>query len=97
LGHAVPELEPGVKQDNEQMPRLTKMQIDLMVQAFSDDFARVATFQITNSVGMARMKWIGVDEGHHELSHKPDNDDDAQDKLIRINKWYCEQMAYLAR
>jgi hypothetical protein len=43
------------------------------------------------------MKWIGVDEGHHELSHKPDNEQDAQDKLTKINRWFCEQLAYLAQ
>jgi hypothetical protein len=79
------------------MPKLTKMQIDLMVNSFAADFARVATFQITNSVGGARMKWIGVDEGHHELSHEPDSNDGAQEKLTKINKWYCEQLAYLCQ
>ena len=42
------------------------------------------------------MRWLGVKEGHHQLSHKPDNDKDAQEKLTKINKWYCEQLAYLA-
>jgi hypothetical protein len=97
VGHAVPELEPGVRYDNDQMPKLTRMQIDLMVNSFTADFARVATLQITNSVGGARMRWIGVDEGHHELSHSPDNDDKAQEKLTKINTWYCEQLAYLAK
>jgi hypothetical protein len=97
VGHAVPELEPGVKEENDNMPRITRMQIDLLVQSFAADFARVATFQFTNSVGQARMRWIGVNEGHHELSHKEDSDDDAQDKLTRINAWYCEQLAYMAR
>src|SRR5206468_661945 len=97
VGHAVPELGPGVKKENDNIPRTSKMQIDLMVNSFAADFARVATLQFTNSVGQARMRWIGVDEGQHELSHKPDNDKDAQDKLTRINKWYCEQLAYLAR
>jgi hypothetical protein len=73
------------------------MQIDLMVNSFAADFARLATFQITNSVGQARMRWIGITEGHHELSHAPDTDAKAVDKLTRINKWYCEQMAYLAK
>src|SRR5262249_51489325 len=36
-------------------------------------------------------------EGHHELSHKPDNDKESQEKLIKINKWWCEQLAYLAK
>jgi len=97
VGHAFPELEPGVKEQNDNMPRISKMQIDLMVNSFAADFARVATLQYTNSVGGARMRWLGVDEGHHELSHKPDNDDKSKDKLTRINAWYCEQMAYLAR
>jgi hypothetical protein len=97
VGHAVPELEPGLKEENDNIPRISKMQIDLMVNSFAADFARVATLQYTNSVGQARMRWIGVDEGQHELSHKPDSDKDAQDKLTRINKWYCEQLAYLAQ
>ena len=43
------------------------------------------------------MRWLGVTEGHHELSHNPDSDQKSQEKLIRINKWYCEQMAYLVK
>lgn len=97
VGHAVPQLEKGVEEQNENMPKLTKMQIDLMVNSFVADFARVATFQITNSVGGARMKWIGVDEGHHELSHEPDSNEPVQEKLTKINKWYCEQLAYLCQ
>jgi hypothetical protein len=97
LDHAVPELEPGVRRENENMPRISKMQIDLLVNSLAADFTRVATLQFTNSVGQARMRWLGIDEGQHELSHKPDSDDDAQDKLTRINRWYCEQLAYLAK
>jgi hypothetical protein len=96
-GHAVPELEPGVRAENDNIPRISKMQIDLLVNSFAADFCRVATFQITNSVGGARMRWLKISEGHHELSHAPDSDKEAQDKLTRINRWYCEQMAYLAR
>jgi hypothetical protein len=97
VGHAVPELEPGIKEQNDNMPKISKMQIDLMVNSFAADFARVATLQYTNSVGGARMRWLGVDEGHHELSHKPDSDQGSKDKLTKINKWYCEQMAYMAK
>jgi hypothetical protein len=97
VGHAVPELEPGVHEDNDNMPRLSKMQIELLVSSFAADFARVATFQFTNSVGGAKMRWIGVEEGHHELSHHEDDKTESQDKLTRINKWYCEQLADLAQ
>ncbi len=72
------------------------MQIDLMVNSFLADFTRVATLQITNSVGQPRMRWLGIDEGHHELSHEPDSNEEAVKKLVKINTWYCEQVAYLA-
>ncbi len=97
VGHAVPELEPGVDEENDNIPKISKMQIDLLVNSFAADFARVATFQITNSVGQARMRWLGIDKGHHELSHEPDSNEDAVDKLTKINKWYCEQLAYMAK
>jgi len=97
VGHAVPELEPDVKHDNNNMPKISKMQIDLLVNSFAADFARVGTLQFTNSVGGARMRWVGVSEGHHTLSHEPDTNKKAQESLIKINKWYCEQMAYLAK
>ncbi|HEY0983474.1 DUF1552 domain-containing protein [Schlesneria sp. T3-172] len=97
VGHAVPQLEPGVKEDAENMPRLSKMQIELMVNSFASDFTRVATLQYTNSVGDQKMKFLGVDEGHHELSHNGDDDEKSQEKLTRINKWYAEQVAYLAK
>ena len=97
IGHAVPELEPGVKEDNDNIPKISRMQIDLMVNSFAADFSRIATLQYTNSVGMAKMRWIGVDEGHHELSHNPDSDEKSQEKLTKINTWYCEQLAYLAK
>jgi hypothetical protein len=96
-GHAVPELEPGVKEENDNIPKLSKMQIDLLVNSFAADFARVATLQYTNSVGQAKMRWLGITEGHHQLSHEPDSNAKAVEKLTNINKWFCEQLAYLAK
>ena len=97
VGHHVPVLPPNVEDENDNMPEISRMQIDLLVNSFAADFARVATFQITNSVGQPRMKWIGIDEGHHQLSHEPDSNEEAYEKLIKINTWYCEQIALLAR
>lgn len=95
--HAVPQLEPGVKEENDNIPKISKLQIDLMVASFAADFSRIATLQYTNSVGGAKMRWLDIDEGHHELSHHEDSNEDSQAKLTKINKWYCEQMAYLAK
>jgi hypothetical protein len=91
----IPQLSLGVKNDNDNMPQISKMQIDLLVNTLVNDMARVATLQFTKSVGQARMRWLGIEEGHHELSHDPDLNEVSQDKLTRINKWFCEQMLYL--
>jgi hypothetical protein len=95
--HAVPELEQGVKEENDNLPRLSKMQIELLVNSFSADFARVATLQYTNSVGGAKMRWLGIEQGHHELSHEPDKNEEAMEKLTKINHWICQQLAYLTK
>ncbi|QDV25649.1 DUF1552 domain-containing protein [Aureliella helgolandensis] len=96
-GHKVPELPPNIEEVNDNIPLITRMQMDMLVNSFAADFARVASFQITNSVGQPRMRWLGIEEGHHGLSHEPDSNEDAYEKLIRINTWYCEQVAYLAK
>ena len=96
-GHAVPVLEPGVREENDNIPQITRMQIELLVNSFQNDFARVATLQITNSVGQPKMRWLGIEEGHHELSHEPNENKEAHEKLTKINTWYCEQLALLVR
>ena len=92
-----PELEPGVRNVNDNLPKLSRMQIDLLVNSLRSDLARVATLQYTNSVGQARMRWLDIEEGHHDLSHEPDSNTAAQEKLTKINRWYCEQLAYLVQ
>ncbi len=96
-GHAVPKLPPNVEEENDNMPQIARMQTDLLVNSFAADFARIGSIQITNSVGNAKMRWLDIDEGHHSLSHEPDSNEKAYEKLIKINTWYCEQLAYLAK
>ena len=66
-----PSLEEGVADQNSNVPRLSRMQIDLLVNSFVNDMTRVATLGYTKSVGMARMNWLDVGEGHHFLCHEP--------------------------
>lgn len=91
-----PKFEEGIADQNDNLPRLSRMQIDLLVNSFVNDMARVATLQFTKSVGGARMKWLDVNDGHHSLSHEPDKDEAAQAKLVRINQWFCGELRYLA-
>ncbi|MFZ4732095.1 MAG: DUF1552 domain-containing protein [Pirellulales bacterium] len=95
--HAVPVLEPGILEDNDRMPQISRMQIELLVASLAADFTRVASLQYTNSVGQPRMQWLGIDEGQHDLSHEPNSNAAAQEKLTRINAWYAGEVAHLAR
>jgi hypothetical protein len=95
--HPVPVLEPGVREDNDHIPEISKQQIDLIVNSFVADFARVASLQYTNSVGQARMRWLGIDDAHHTLSHEPNDKVPAQEKLTKIDTWFCGQVAYLTK
>jgi len=92
-----PALEAGVSLDNDGIPKISEMQIDLLVSAFANGMARVASLQYTNSVGQARMRWLDIHEDHHHLSHEPDNNADAQEKLVKINIWLCEQLVQLVK
>ncbi len=90
-------LPKSIATDNDNMPEVSKLQMDLLVNGFENDLNRVATLQFTKSVGQAKHRWLEIDEGHHQLSHDPDEKEDSQDKLRRINVWYAEQMAYLCQ
>lgn len=96
-GHPVPELDPRIELVNDNTPAISRMQIDLLVNSFANNMARVATLQYMRSVGQARMKWLDIEEGHHDLSHEPDKNLEAQRKLERINKWFCGEFAHLAK
>jgi hypothetical protein len=97
IAHAVPVPEPGVRKDNDHIPQISKTQIDLIVNSFAADFTRVASLQYTNSVGNARMRWLGIDDPHHALSHEPNAKLEAQEKLVKIDRWFCEQVVYMAK
>ena len=96
LVHAEPELDPNIELVNDNTPEISRMQIDLLVNSLANDMCRVASLQYMRSVGQARMRWLDIEEGHHSLSHEPDKNENAQEKLLRINKWCAGEIAYLA-
>ena len=92
-----PALESGVANQNDNLPELSRMQMELLINSFINDFARVATLQFTKSVGGARMNWLEIKDNHHSLSHESDKNASAVDKLTRINTWFAGELAYLAK
>jgi hypothetical protein len=97
LAHPVPQIDPSIELVNDNTPEISRIQIDLLVNSLANDMARVATLQYMRSVGMAQMRWLGIEEGHHSLSHDPDDNKDSYAKLMKINTWFAGEFAYLAR
>ena len=80
---------------NDAFPAIGAHQRDLLVTALACGRTQVASQQWSRSVSQTRFTWLGIQESHHDLSHRPDDDLDAQDKLLRINNWYAGQFAAL--
>jgi hypothetical protein len=97
LAHPMPELDPSVELVNDNTPQISRMQIDLLVNALANDMTRIGTLQYMRSVGQAQMRWLGIQEGHHSLSHEPDSNQDSYAKLQKINTWFAGELAYLAK
>lgn len=95
LTYPEPDIDPNIELVNDNTPAISRMQIDLLVNAMANDMTRVASLQFMRSVGQARMRWLDVQEGHHSLSHEPDTNQEAYEKLKRINKWFAGELAYL--
>jgi len=92
--------EPGVlvapsASDNDAFPDIARAQIDLAVQALACDMTRVATLQLSHTVGPVVFTWLGESEGHHSLSHIDDSNTAGIDSFVACERWFAEQFAYL--
>ena len=71
-----------------------KLQCDLLVLAFQADLTRVCTFVLCNEGSNRPYGFIGVTEGHHDLSHHG-GDPKKLAKIKQINTFHITQFAYL--
>lgn len=92
---ADPQVSPLAHEENDSYPAVGALQIDLLVMAIVCDLTRVASLQWSRSVSQTRFTWLQIGEGHHDLSHRGDDELDAQEALVRINTWYAAQFATL--
>jgi hypothetical protein len=67
---------------------------DLMVLAFQADVTRISTFVFANEGSGKPYPFIGVPEGHHDLSHHG-KDAKKKEKIRDINTFHVKQLAYL--
>lgn len=69
-----------------------KLMADMLTIAFQADLTRVATFLVTHEGTSRAYRELGIDDGHHPLTHHR-NQVDLMDKVARINTYHVEQFA----
>lgn len=69
-----------------------RLMYDLLLLAFQTDTTRVCTFMLANEGSNRVYKSIGLNEGHHQMSHHR-NDPDKIAKLQKIDQFHIEQFA----
>ena len=72
-----------------------KLMCDIVVLAFQTDMTRVCTLKLNNDHSYLQFPHLGVEVGHHELSHS-DRGKQSPDWL-KVNHFFMEQYAYIAR
>lgn len=83
--------------DHEPSPVFVKhmqLMLDLTVLAFQCDATRIMTFMQGNSVSDQTYQNLGINGGHHNISHHGGNMTSIS-QIIKINIWELQQLAYL--
>jgi len=83
--------KPDVPTD---LPDHVRTMLDVMVLAMRCDQTRVITYMLGNAGSNKTHKFLGLNEGHHYLSHH-EKKAEKQAKVQTINVWEVEQLAYL--
>ncbi len=78
------------------IPALVDAQMQIMARALACNLTRVISLQYRVGENDGNpYPWLGVNDGHHSLSHAADADMVARDKLIKIYTWYAQKFADL--
>ena len=87
-GYEVPESIPESYEEH------ARLMCDMMVLAFQSDTTRVCTFMLANEGSNRSYRNVGVNDGHHSLSHHQ-GDHAKQMKIREINRFHIQQFAYI--
>jgi hypothetical protein len=90
-----PKLPAGVHAPEEYdgFEEQVRLMFDMLALAFQTDSTRLSTFIVSHEGSNRPYPFIGVNEGHHDLSHHQNNPDMIE-KITRINTFHARQFAY---
>ena len=69
-----------------------RLMYDLLAIAFQTDCTRVATFMLANEGSNRSYRTVGVNSGHHELSHHR-NEQEKIDQIKKIDRFLADEFA----
>ena len=87
------DIPSGVPRSFEEHVRLM---YDILVMAFRTDTTRIATYMLGNAGSNRPYPMVGVNDGHHHLSHHGNNAE-KMTKIQKIDCYLVEQFAYFLR
>lgn len=92
-----PPPDPGVDAPDEGVPREyqdhIRLLFDMLLLSFKTDQTRISSFLLAHDGSNRSFSGLGVNEGHHGLSHHR-REQDKMDKIAKIDAFYVRQLAY---
>lgn len=87
------QLPDGVPSD---FPQHMHLMYDIMVLAFQTDVTRISTLMLGNAGSNRSYKMVGVNEGHHQLSHHR-NEEALMEKIRKIDEYLSKGFSYFLK
>ncbi len=87
------EIPDGIPKD---LAEHSRLMYDLMLLAFRTDSTRIATMMLATEGSNRSYPWVGVNSGHHSLSHHRDDKKKVAD-LQKIDNFHVTQFAYFLK
>ena len=90
--------EPDIQRPPDGIPQNIadhmRLMCDVLVLAFQTDTTRVCTLKLNNDHSYLQFPHLGVEVGHHELSHSDRGK--KSPGWLKVNQFFLEQFAYIA-
>ena len=87
---ALPDRPVGIPESYDEHAKLL---FDLLVLTYQADITRVFSMQLGREQSARTFPWIGVNEGHHGVSHHQDKPEKIE-AIAKINTYHIELLSY---
>ncbi|MEM6979284.1 MAG: DUF1552 domain-containing protein [Planctomycetota bacterium] len=77
-----------------ELSKHSELMMDMVALAYQTDSTRILSFMFANAGSNRAYKEIGVNEGHHELSHHGKSEH-KQTEIAKINRFHLDRFSYL--